>query len=99
MDALEILLKKQITIVLLDLSMPLINGAEFINVMRSINIIKHTPVIAMSNYYLDEIPELKFNDFSFTFLLKPVKRNLLISTLNIILEGKKIPKIKCQPIL
>lgn len=85
-EALEIIEKDKIDIILTDLEMPIMDGYEFIKILRK-NMKNHT-VIALTaadfNLTKDQIINLGFNDF----MLKPLDTNLLKIKLSKLLRGQ-----------
>ncbi|HBX53298.1 MAG TPA: hypothetical protein DEH02_19740 [Bacteroidales bacterium] len=69
-DAISILINQKIDLILTDYSMPDINGIEFRNMLKSIKRTSKIPVLFMSNYQLNEIPDCKEIEIA-NFIQKP----------------------------
>ncbi|MCB2195987.1 MAG: response regulator [Bacteroidetes bacterium] len=71
---------KKINLVLMDLKMPVLNGIEATREIKKIR--PELPIIAQTAYAMSEDKKTTLNVGCVDYLTKPIKRNVLISTLN-----------------
>lgn len=71
---------KKINLVLMDLKMPVLNGIEATKEIKKIR--PDLPIIAQTAYAMTEDKRTTLNVGCVDYLTKPIKRNVLISTLN-----------------
>jgi signal transduction histidine kinase/CheY-like chemotaxis protein len=71
---------KKINLVLMDLKMPVLNGIEATKEIKKIR--PDLPIIAQTAYAMTEDKKTTLNVGCVDYLTKPIKRNVLISTLN-----------------
>jgi signal transduction histidine kinase/ActR/RegA family two-component response regulator len=78
--ALELLKKKHVDLVLMDMDMPIMNGLEAVKLIRANNDLKNIPVIALtaSAMRFDKDPIIQYCD---EYLNKPISRTELIKSL------------------
>jgi DNA-binding response OmpR family regulator len=71
-EALKVLLKNKISLVLLDINMPKMNGVETVRLMKGNNSTKNIPVIFMSASGKDEpLVREEFTDMRIDYMIKP----------------------------
>ena len=84
-DALPIIKKNKIDIVLTDIMMTVMDGVKFLKKIRQIDGYKNVPVVAITAFS-SMIQEKSLADFGFaTVLSKPISRKILLETLLAIL--------------
>src|SRR5258708_5873778 len=80
-QGLSLLESVQPTLVIVDLSMPHPDGWELLNLLRSNPALKHTPVVAITAYYSDEV-ERRAQEAGFSaFVRKPIRVKSFLSVL------------------
>jgi len=73
--------KNQVNCILLDITMPNINGFEFLKDIRKIPSYIDVPIIIVSGNTGAEFFQQARNSSAFDVLSKPIKKDLLISTI------------------
>ena len=79
--ALSYLNTKKIDIILLDIEMPNISGFDFLYDVRKIPSYVKTPIIIVSGHREPEFLEEARNSSAFDVLIKPVRKDVLIKTI------------------
>ncbi len=93
-EALKIILTNKIDIVLLDVQMPVMNGFEVAEILRSNNKTKNIPIIFITAISKEE--EYVFKGYELgavDYLYKPIKNELLKSKIKVFLRLNKQSKI------
>lgn len=89
-EALGILERNPVDLILLDLLMPNLSGAEFVRRLCEMPSLKHIPIIAITSESMRaESQELK-NRYGIALLQKPVLPDALLNEVRRVLEGKEI---------
>lgn len=79
-EALEVLQKEQVDVVLMDMRMPIMDGFETTRLIKKEKKWKHIPVIALTAYASEEDKLRCFNVGCNDYLSKPVNDNILLNT-------------------
>lgn len=99
-EALRLVLKHQFAVIILDISMPGINGFETAQLIHSRQISAITPIIFITAYYADEVNRLKGYELgAVDFLLTPIIPQILRSKVEVFVELAKknlVLEIKTQ---
>ena len=86
-EALRLLLKKNFTLILLDVQMPDMNGFETAELIRSRKNTKNIPIIFLTAINKDEEHAIKgYESGAIDYIYKPVNPNILISKVNSLLK-------------
>ena len=86
-EALTLVLKYQIAIILLDIDMPEMNGYEVAEILSGIETTRHIPIIFITAAYHDEIHQIKgYQSGAIDYIEKPINEHILLSKLRILLE-------------
>jgi excisionase family DNA binding protein len=85
-EGLEIVFRQPVHLVLLDLKMPKMNGAQFIARLRDQH--EHTPVIIVSGYPDSELMVAAMRFGPLMLIRKPVDKGALISAVRMALNGQ-----------
>ena len=89
-EALRLVLKNQFAVIILDVSMPGIDGFETAQLIHSRNTSAFTPIIFITAYYADEINRLKGYELgAVDFLLTPILPQVLRSKVEVFVELAK----------
>ncbi|WP_137940424.1 EAL domain-containing protein [Chitinivorax sp. B] len=85
--ALKMMLDADVSLVLLDVSMPGMDGYEVVQIMRSTRNTRHIPVIMMTAFLRDEMETLRgYQAGAIEFLTKPVNTTMLRCKVMLFLE-------------
>lgn len=88
-EGLEVLKSNWIDLVFLDINMPVMNGMEFMRMVKSDEELAKTPVVVLSTEGSKErIDELQTSGIA-AFLRKPTTPELLVETITSVLGGSK----------
>jgi len=79
-EALEMFQSNEVDLILMDLNMPIMNGIDATVKIRKSN--QEIPILALTAYAMDENKEKALKAGCNVFLSKPVKRKILIETIN-----------------
>lgn len=71
-DAVELMRSKRPSLLLLDLSMPKVNGMQILNIMRNDSVLRHVPVIVLTSTHDPEVKLQALSLGAMDFLSKPV---------------------------
>ena len=71
-DAIELMRTRRPSLLLLDLSMPKVNGMQILNIMRSDSVLRHVPVIVLTSTHDPEVKLQALSLGAMDFLSKPV---------------------------
>lgn len=94
-EALEIALKKDFILVLLDVQMPIMDGYEVLEMMRIEKRLRQVPVIFLTAYYTDDEHRMKSYELgAFDYLYKPFDDRILLSKVKVFIELDKQRKEK-----
>ncbi len=89
-ETLRLVLKHQFAVIILDVSMPLIDGFETAQLIHSRATSASTPIIFITAYYADEINRLKGYELgAVDFLLTPVLPQILRSKVEVFVDLAK----------
>lgn len=89
-EALRLVLKHQFAVIILDVSMPGMDGFETAQLIHSRAISAYTPIIFITAYYEDEIHRLKGYELgAVDFLLTPIMPQILRSKVEVFVELAK----------
>lgn len=89
-ETLRLVLKHQFAVIILDVSMPGIDGFETAQLIHSRSISAFTPIIFITAYYADEINRLKGYELgAVDFLLTPILPQVLRSKVEVFVELAK----------
>jgi CheY-like chemotaxis protein len=91
--ALEILGERQVDLVLSDMMMPVMDGAELATAMRASEVYRHTPIILMTS--LPTIVRTNHDLFDAT-LRKPFTPELLLTTMRACLEQRRGAQLEIE---
>lgn len=102
-EALDLLKEYSPDLILLDMQMPIMNGAVTLEILQRNPTWKKIPVIALTAYALEEIPALVRNDFH-AYLRKPVAFEALVHLMKTFLptdtpEAAACNKIESQTVV
>ncbi|RXJ66429.1 hypothetical protein CRV08_13205 [Halarcobacter ebronensis] len=88
-DALIIIMKNEVDLILSDIQMPEIDGFQFVEYLQGIEDTRHIPVILITGIYNNEIYQKKAYNSSSTvvdFITKPIDTEILCSKLNVFIK-------------
>jgi DNA-binding response OmpR family regulator len=75
--------------IIVDLQMPLVDGAEFLRQLRARPTLKETPVaIVTGNYFLEDATAVELNELGAKLLYKPLWLEDLVSLTNKLLDSR-----------
>ena len=87
MEALELCLRHDFAMVLLDVNMPEMDGYEVAAGLRDLEQTKNTPILYLTATYHDELYQLKGYDAgAVDYISKPINERILLSKVTIFLE-------------
>ncbi len=93
-DAMSILMKENIDLILTDIQMPDVDGFEFIEYIKNIEKTKDIPTIFITGIYdKDEYKSKGYNLGAIEYITKPINNELLNSKLNIYIDLFKKRKL------
>lgn len=97
-EALREVLKCQFAVILLDISMPGLDGFETAQLIHSRDLSASTPIIFITAYYADELNRLKgYQLGAVDFLISPVIPEVLLSKVAVFVElAKKNIALQCK---
>ncbi|QKF81889.1 response regulator [Halarcobacter ebronensis] len=88
-DALIIIMKNEVDLILSDIQMPEIDGFQFVEYLQGIEDTRHIPIILITGIYNNEIYQKKAYNSSSTvvdFITKPIDTEILCSKLNVFIK-------------
>lgn len=85
-DALDVMMKERINLVLLDVSMPKLDGFGVLDKKKEMKAIKNIPVIMVSAFNQSNIIQQSLEKGAKAYLTKPVDRRELMSQMDKILS-------------
>ena len=88
-EALQVLLKNQFALVILDVKMPIMDGYELAEIIRSRKELQSMPIIFLSAVSSDDFHEFEgYENGDVDFITKPVDMNILLEKVNNYLKNK-----------
>ncbi len=89
-EALRLVLKHQFAVILLDISMPGMDGFETAQLIHSRKLSAHTPIIFITAYYADEMNRLKGYELgAVDFMPTPIIPQILLTKVEVFVELAK----------
>ena len=89
-EALRLVLKYQFAVILLDISMPGIDGFETAQLIHSRSLSEHTPIIFITAFYADEMNRLKGYELgAVDFMPIPIIPQILLTKVEVFVELAK----------
>ncbi len=89
-EALRLVLKNQFAVILLDISMPSMDGFETAQLIHSRKLSAHTPIIFITAYYADEMNRLKGYELgAVDFMPTPIIPQILLTKVEVFVELAK----------
>lgn len=86
-EALELSLHHEFTLAIIDVQMPIMDGYETVELLRSVKKTRYLPIIFVSAVYSDDFYIRKGMDVgAVDFIIKPIKSPLLIGKVRIFIE-------------
>ncbi len=81
---LEILKQQDVQLVIVDIQMPVMNGFEFANTIKSDEKFKHIPIIFLTAYFKsDEFATRGYKLGAFDYLTKPIDEHRLLNKISL----------------
>lgn len=101
-DALVLIMKNEIDLILSDVQMPEIDGFQFVEYLQEIDMTKNIPIILITGIYADKLYEKKAYNSSISvvdFISKPIDTEILCAKLKVFIKlfnEKKVDRIKIE---
>ena len=82
LEALDIIKKEKIDLVLMDMKMPKLDGYETTKIMKNSEIMKHIPIVALTASAMKEDRDAFMDAGCDDYISKPIDHKLILKKLN-----------------